>query len=904
MGALSGLVLRIRRRSTFCAAAASIALVAVAVPPVLAASPDSDSLTARHPRVEWSGGPLTGTYNQGTCAAPSCDEFTIRSAVPASYWAKMPGGIAIKIGWADTNEELDLYVLDSTGNVVTSSQLGGVDSQQVFLADPAPGAYVVQVEAFYAVNLLYSGTAAVVREGAAQAKIATSSLRFSPPAVVDPQFTTGEPGLLVEPNGTAIVDAPWHQETMTSFIWRSRPDQGGLTFDLLDSRPLPGVSDPRRRSCTLSGGGGDTDVAVDRTGTLYLADLEAASVGVSVSSDGGRTWSCSPLSASQTQDDRPWLAAAPEADGSGPNVDAYLLYRSNFVTGAFPYSQMAGKPYIQVDVTRDGGRTWTSQGSFAGGLVMETGPMVTTADGTVHEIFSGVDGGVWLASSSDQGRTFRLKLVSPRPGSPSNSFVTAAADNAGNLYAAWVEGGSFDVLYSYSTDRGSTWSAPVRISQADSTAVMPWLAAAGPGDVAVGWYGSPGRFQPGDAAPEQPWFPMVARAMHADSRSASFQVDRMSSGPTHFGVICLSGAGCGSDRSLGDFFKIGIGPDGGVVAAFDDNGRTATAADGGPPAPYVEMVRQTGGLGMTRPAIASNLVKSNGDARVPPADPAGALVPALGFTSMPAVLGQLPDAHLRFWLGDARNLMSALTATDTAVATDAYWILTWKAAGSVEYAGMHLDRTGATDFFGGDAPVPVSVPGSIRSATGQGAFSYASYPATFKLNGTVDSSAGSVTIDLGSGDYHLTSGEMLRSLQAFSMTGTLSQVQALPLQVIDSTAPRDVEWTNSVPEPGSLPLGSVLLPLARARQASSSASAAAADGAKADSTTSAAPEDKAAPRDLRSGTKPIASDRLPATSDGTFPMAAFAVLLIVYLSILGMCARTGALRWRRAGGLA
>jgi hypothetical protein len=891
-----GAQLSLSRRTRLLTTAALVGLFAGSVSPVVAASPGSGSLTTSSTRVEWTGTPLTGTYNQGTCVAPSCDEFTFQSNIPSSYWSRKPGGIAVKIAWGDVNEELDLYVLDSAGNVIGSSGLGGVDSQQVLLSDPEPGTYVVQVEAFFATNRSYHGAADVVAQGASQAKQAASSLTFSPPAVVDPQFTTGEPGVIVDPNGAALVEAPWHQETMTSFVWRSRPDQGGLTFDLLDSRLAPGVSDPRRRSCSFSGGGGDTDLTEDRTGTLYLADLEAASVGVSVSTDHGNTWACSPLSASQTQDDRPWVAAAPSADGSGPNTDAYLFYRSNFVSGVLPGTEAAGKPFIQLDVTRDGGHTWTAASSVAPGLVMETGPAFTEPDGTLYEIFSGVDAGVWLAASSDQGRTFRLKLISSRPGSPSNSFVTGAADSAGNLYAAWVDGGSFDVLYSYSLDGGNTWSSPVRVSPADSTAVMPWVAAAGPGDVAIGWYGSPGRIQPGSATPSQAWFPMVARSVRADSRNALFQVGRMSIAPTHFGVICLNGAQCTSDRSLADFFKVAIGPDGGVVASFDDNGRTATAADGGPPAPYVEVVRQTGGLGMTRPALALNLGKSKGDALSPPASPSGEYIPSLGFTSMPAVAGQLPGASIRLSLGDARDLTSALTATSTGAATDAYWLVEWKAADRVEYAGMHVGRTGTPDFFGGDAPVPVSIPGAVRSASGQGAFSYASYPAAFKLTGTVDPTAGLVTLDLAGGDYHLTRGEMLRSLQAFSMTGTLTGVEPLPLQVIDSTAPTDVEWTATPTATTSLPRTPLLSPPSTGSRASALSVASSTIGAS--SAMSSVDGVWASPQSSRPpASRADASDRIRSPSGSSIPDAAFAALLALLLSMLAASVRL----WRRPG---
>ena len=53
--------------------------------------------------------------------------------------------------------------------------------------------------------------------------------------------------------------------------------------------------------------GGDCDVAFDEGGTMYAADTWLFNLSVGHSSDGGKTWEGTPLSASGLVVDRPWI---------------------------------------------------------------------------------------------------------------------------------------------------------------------------------------------------------------------------------------------------------------------------------------------------------------------------------------------------------------------------------------------------------------------------------------------------------------------------------------------------------------------------------------------------------------------------------------------------------------------
>src|SRR5207248_1440432 len=87
------------------------------------------------------------------------------------------------------------------------------------------------------------------------------------------------------------------------------------------------------------------------------------------------------------------------------------------------------------------------------------------------------------------------------------NFPTMAIDKAGNLYAVWSQApinGSGQVIgdtvlkYSFSTDQGNTWAAPIQIQTSASPVgtlhnnVFAWAVAGDDGRVDIAWYGTPG----------------------------------------------------------------------------------------------------------------------------------------------------------------------------------------------------------------------------------------------------------------------------------------------------------------------------------------------------------------------------------------------------------------------------
>jgi len=758
---------------------------AFTVVPAPGAAPGSGTITTSAPVVRWSGGPLIAGAGEGFCSVQptACDEFSLTLEVPRSYWHRHPGGVVVRIDWSGMNSELDLVVFNPAGEQIADSNIGAREFQQVFLSQPEAGAYRIEVNGFAAEGVTYKGTAALTEQRTPRVPTTSNTMQFAH-SLVDPQLYGLGPGIWADRDGRVFVSALQGAATLTGFLWRS--DDEGRTFKPLDARLPGGASDPRHRPCAASAGGGDVDVVTDQTGRVYFADNEVANITTGYSIDHGDTWQCNQLAISKgpapkgsidTADvDRPWLAPAPTADGEkGPGIDAYLAY-NDFVLGQLPGSTITPRR-VHVAVTADGGKTWTETSSFGDGLVPFVGRLLVAKDGTVYVLFDSANG-VWLARSADHGRTFKRLLVSQRLGRPGHPFVTGDVDSAGNVYAAWSDSGTYDVLYSDSKDKGEHWSIPLRVNPPESeTAFYPWLAAGRTGDVAIGWYGTSGSFVPGLAPSGSKWFAWAARSLEGTSSSPAFQIARMSETPVRLGGCC---------GGFGDFMRVSIAPDGVLLAAYDDDAYVGGSIGGSIGRPFVIVARQVSGAGMS-PLVARSaaaVAEPEGDASPPTQSSPGEDVPELDYTSTPSATLSGTVMRVSFSLSGATHLRQAFVATHS---TDAYWIVIWKTNDRVEYAGMHVGESGVPNFFGGIQPVGVLDP------TSGGDFG-ASYPATKPVEGTVAAASGRVTIDVPLTDFQMKIGERVHGLQAFSMTGLLDRRTAYTmLDVVDATSARSVQ---------------------------------------------------------------------------------------------------------------
>ena len=173
-----------------------------------------------------------------------------------------------------------------------------------------------------------------------------------------------------------------------------------------------------------------------------------------------------------------------------------------------------------------------------------------------------------------------------------HQFVNLSVDRAGTVYAVYMD--DHNLYYSFSTDRGVTWSAPLQVNQAPSaTAVMPWSVACASGELDVVWYGT--SFYDGTTAPDQypasaAWYVYFAQNLTAATPGSGFtQVE--ATPVVHFGGVCEGGISCSGNRDLFDDFGIAVNPTTGLASIVFSDDQPGNDS----PSDHTAIVTQTAG---------------------------------------------------------------------------------------------------------------------------------------------------------------------------------------------------------------------------------------------------------------------------------------------------------------------
>ena len=225
---------------------------------------------------------------------------------------------------------------------------------------------------------------------------------------------------------------------------------------------------PKQLGSTPLVGHWDPVLAYDRTGRAFLAVVAAENAGrwriaVYRSDDHGTTWTgVDAASPSVSRNDKPWIAID---DALGVHLAWYPL--------------RVGETTLAYAASRDRGLTFSEPRSFPS----SGWPFVATSlDGDVY-ITHTAGPATWdILRSADRGVTFGPQVrIATLPGTLPHMV---AADRS-NVYAFMP--GNDGVYFSRSTDRGTTWSQPVRYAGANgawlpSVAVDPLT-----GEVILAW---------------------------------------------------------------------------------------------------------------------------------------------------------------------------------------------------------------------------------------------------------------------------------------------------------------------------------------------------------------------------------------------------------------------------------
>jgi hypothetical protein len=410
-----------------------------------------------------------------------------------------------------------------------------------------------------------------------------TDITFTNNTMVDFSATSGEPIIRVDKQDNIFVTSPFGLSTTVSLLWKSI--DGGRSF-------IP-LGTPIIRDAVTGGGGGDTHVDFDDNNWVYYVDLSGACVTAAVSTDGGNTFpvnrvnqlACVSEETNGATDDRQWVA------GFG-NGTGYVTFRN-----------LQGSNFYLFK-TSDGGLTW-DKGRIIG-QVAQSGPLMVdkqkrrvTINGVekdaviLYQIFyTGNNLRVFRIMDFTDGTPMKvdnLSIVNPGQ-SVANVFPVLAVDRAGNLYAVWSQAAN-SIWMTASTNRGDTWSAPVRVSTLTGTNIMPWIVAGDPGRVDIIWYRSPMAGNP--AVPASTWDIFMAQSLNALSGAATTFTPaiRVNQNTIHRGQICLEGLFCDAtqqDRSFLEYPSISMDSKGAAVITYNDNTNQVEA-------PYVMVAKQTSG---------------------------------------------------------------------------------------------------------------------------------------------------------------------------------------------------------------------------------------------------------------------------------------------------------------------
>jgi hypothetical protein len=563
-----------------------IAILAIALSSI-ASTPTSGTLNApasgASSSVTWGGGPYTGaTADPSACTSVTCDNYTLNVNVPATFYSANPNySVQVAINWSTNTNDFDLYVHDSSGNVVCSSGQSMTTSEGADCGQLPSGAYTVQVVAFATANATYSGNATLGPEPVSptgKARYKSGNFTFTkpltlpgPPDVafnlqgIEPRVKTDALGNLY---AAAIQGIPAGTDA-----WKSM--DGGNTWAYL------GQPDGAQVAAAAGGrglglGGGDEDLAIAPNGTVSINSLWLGSLTQSVSKDGGHTWAVNPVSSNVPEDDRQWIA-------THGNNEVYLTYKQ---TGAL----LTGTESIIALKSFDGGLTFP-QTTLVTTPEMGVQPgdqgniEVDPNNGNVYTVFFGQDGKtLYIARSTDGGKTWIVKLVYTATSSLVNVFPSVAIDNASNVYIVYSD--SHNVFLTVSKDQAATWSAPVRVSNgtASKSAIGPWITAGDDGKVNITWWGTTATNNNDGTAQ---WKVFFSQSLNATAAIPTFAQSTIT-GVMHVGAICTNGTGCASGtRNLAEYFAPGLSLNGSELIVYSDDFNNAN--------PVATFIKQTGG---------------------------------------------------------------------------------------------------------------------------------------------------------------------------------------------------------------------------------------------------------------------------------------------------------------------
>ncbi|HZQ28028.1 MAG TPA: hypothetical protein VFA94_10060, partial [Acidimicrobiales bacterium] len=336
---------------------------------------------------------------------------------------------------------------------------------------------------------------------------------------------------------------------------------------------------------------------------------------------------------------------------------------------------------------------------------------------------------VWR--TTDGGQSVTTHPVANLPSNPGSHFASFDVDTHGNVYAAWVEQGAWDVVYSVAKQTDlDHWTAPVRVNRLPeaATAVEPTIKVGDPGRVFIAYYGAPERANP-DVRPGAEWNGYLATSVNgtcqldATCAQPAFASSTITEHPVQYGGICLTPPACSADPYDGDgsvrrYLDVGIAPiTGQVHVVLTDSSRANQGTT-------VTAYHQISGPSAFATGGSVKDVSGFGNSAT---DPDGDAIAAIQSVSFAAVAADIRKVELT--RPAAGTLRVVMTMTDVtlfsqtlqqggrqlivgarfATEFDVFWVgFRFSFGGTREFVAGHLKANGPVDVYSPDAGITVT----------------------------------------------------------------------------------------------------------------------------------------------------------------------------------------------------
>jgi hypothetical protein len=581
----------------------ALGLMACVIPlyGVWAANPTDGTLGVGSPPLVWDGtATASGATGESDCIEGlNCDTFTIHVAGTPADWAGKV--VAIKTTWTLPANDYDLVIHKNSndGPVVNQSGDGPPVTEENAGFDPSrtgTGDYTIHV-VYFAVTPSadqYHGTATVVTKPTGRpANYLKGGITFSPNVAAKAPVAArdGEPGIRTDTLGNSYVAGIRGVPAGTD-LWYFDLRPNSPTYDPNMRVPVyrgivdaPACDDPDPQACAGADGGGDVALAVSfpdaATGmnnnppTLATSSLVAANVSTQRSTDTGQTFTPNPggnVTGGVPVDDRQW------EEFYGKDT-VYMLYRT------------VDPVITRIQRSTDGGLTFGVAQSA--GAIGQVGSIdVHQATGTVY--VCGTQGKVCEGSPPSAGAeptVYNCNVAASNPLGTGHLFpiVRVADDGTTNGTAYFAFSNGQDIFLAHSTDKGATWSEPVRVSDGPETSIslLPHIETGStPGSVGVVWIGTSETTNVDSAN----WQVFYAQSSNATAATPTFRQAVASDHFIHASNVSEGGTFGNKNRNLLDYFQVSFDPTGAAVIAYTDDHNDF---DG-----FTYVTRQTSGPGI------------------------------------------------------------------------------------------------------------------------------------------------------------------------------------------------------------------------------------------------------------------------------------------------------------------